>query len=388
MRKTLIIILISILTTLNITTSIADNNVEYISKSEMIDKLSAAAKKAHANKNFDQAIQYYHQILTLDPSIMQIRFLLARAYFETKNYDHAHYHFKLVQAENIPNKISKIIHQYLAYINLQKDWSVSLSGDITPESNINHGVTNQTVLIGGVPFTLNDDRLASRGVNLNAFASVTYTPKIIDGLYGHVQLSASANYLTGQKILNHNIGSELGLTLKQNANKYSAGIAYNKQNFDKKAYSTKLGTWATVAMPLSDKLYWSGRVSASKTFYTGTANRDLDFSIKQNFSYQHSVALGFNAAPSFELKKSFNKLKTNTKLGLTIGSRHTLGAGFTVNTSLGSNSSLYKHHNNIFAKTRKDLSLTAGIKVTNSQLKLFNFAPYIEYKYEKHKSNI
>ncbi|NRA88487.1 MAG: tetratricopeptide repeat protein, partial [Rhizobiales bacterium] len=94
---------------------------EYISKSEMLDKLSVAAKKAHADKNFGQAIQYYHQILTLNPSIVQIRFLLARAYFQAKKFDHANYHFKLVQAENIPKKISKLIHQYLAYINLQKD---------------------------------------------------------------------------------------------------------------------------------------------------------------------------------------------------------------------------------------------------------------------------
>lgn len=366
----------------------ADQSHAKSAEATLIEQLLAGARASFQQKRYDQAVELYHHILSRDPAIVQVRFSLAEAYLMLKQFDQAQYHFKLVLAQDIPEQIAQLIRGHLAYINRQKIWQISFGADITPESNINQGTTNKTVILGGIPFTLNPSSLAKSGININAEGGLLISPQLDEHIYGHFKISASGNFLTGSQTFNYNLGSEVGVSLKLNADKYSAGVAYNRQFFDHKAYFSQYGIWAIWDKALSDKLNWSGRASFSKIDYDGAVQHEYFTSLNQTLSYEHSAELGFHLAPSIAYKKSYINGDDTVKFGLSFGTRHSLPNYFTINNSL---SALYETHfqtNNLFGVARKDLTINARIRVANSKIRVFDFAPYVEYQYQNRNSNI
>lgn len=362
--------------------------VIHISEENLIGKLVAAARASFVEKKYQQAVDLYLSVLSINPSIAPVRYSLAETYMVMGRYKQATYNFKIVLSQKIPPKIAQLIHNHLAYINRQKIWLADFGFDMTPESNINQGSKTENIIVGGLPFKLNKDSMAQSGTNINVRAGVTISPKLGENVYGHFRASASGNYLTHNKQINMNFGTEIGAGLKLGPDKYFAGVAYNKQLFDKKDYFDKVGVWATWDKLVNNKLTWSGRVSASRTNYKQVVGQDYNFSSNQNFSYEVSSKLGFNVAPSISYTNSFNNLNDNVKLGLSAGSRHTLPNSFTISTNL---SALYGHYtteNAIFGKKRKDLTVGASLRVANAKFKLFNFAPYVQYRYQRRNSNI
>ncbi len=362
--------------------------IDQTTKQETIGRLFSAVELSIEQKQYKKAIELYHHILDLDPTLVQIRFSLAETYLLLKKYDQAHYHFKLVLAQEIPAQISQIIRRHLAFINRQKIWQFSYGFNVTPESNINQGSNNKVIFLGGLPFTLNDDALAQSGVNINAHGALLISPKLSDSLYGHFKISASGNFLSASKQLNYNLGSELGLTIKQKSDKFGAGLAYNAQFFNQKPYSQKLGIWALWDKLLTDKLTWEGHISASNTSYNNVVGTDYNFRLYQSIQYEHNAQLGFNLSPTISYKKSLSPLNSKLGFGLTLGSRHSLAYGFTINTNLSADYSQYFAQNTLFNKKRKDLDIGIGLKVANSKLRIFDFAPYIQYRFQLRKSNI
>ncbi|NRA85936.1 MAG: DUF560 domain-containing protein, partial [Rhizobiales bacterium] len=379
MRKYLLIILISFIPYPSVVSHAAEPSVTELEQGQILDKLLLAARLSFKQKNYSQAIDLYHHILSRDPSIVQVRFSLAEAYLLLKKYEQAQYHFKLVLAQKIPKQISNLIRSHLAYINHQKIWQATYGFNITPESNINQGTNNKIIMIGGIPFTLNDDNLAQRGINLNANGALVISPQINDTLYGHFKIFASGNYLTDSKQLNFNLGGELGLSIKEKTNKYSAGLTFNKQYFDRKPYSNNVGVWMTWDKLLSNKLSWNGRISANKTIYNITSKADYNISIAQSLRYEHNAKFGFNFSPTLTYKKSHNKLNDNATATFLVGTRHSLPNNFTINSNFSAKYGHYFQKNNLFGKKRKDLTFGVGVKITNSKIRIFDFAPYIEY---------
>lgn len=390
MRNILLFLIFSITMPITMATVsfAADQKTTQTSKAILTEQLLFAARTSFKQKKYDQAVELYHHILSLNPALVQVRFSLAETYLVLKQFDQAEYHFKLVLAQEIPPQIADLVRGHLAYINRQKIWQVSFGVDITPESNINQGTTNKTIIIGGIPFTLNDDSLAKSGININGVGALVITPQLDDHIYGHFKVSATGNFLTGPRLFHYKLGGELGVKLKLNADSYGLGISYHRQFFDHVAYSSRYGIWANWSKVLSDRLYWSGRFSLDKKDYDTAAQPEYYTSLSQTLSYEHSAELGFHISPTLAFKKSYINNDDTATMALNFGTRHSLSHYFTINTNVSAQYETHFKENNLFAKVRNDLTLKASIRVANAKLRIFDFAPYIEYQYQNRNSNI
>ncbi|MBL1419072.1 MAG: DUF560 domain-containing protein [Alphaproteobacteria bacterium] len=225
-------------------------------------------------------------------------------------------------------------------------------------------------------------------MNINADGGLLISPQLADDIYGHFKVSATGNLLTGSKQFNYNLGGELGLSLKQNADKYAIGLSYNRQFFDNNAYYSQYGIWAIWDKALSDKLNWSGRFSFQKMDYDGAIEHEYYSSLAQTFSYEQSAELGFHLAPTIAFKKSYINGDDTAKFGLSFGTRHSLVSYFTIHNRIAAQYETHLQTDNLFGVSRKDLTLSASIRVANSKIRIFDFAPNIEYQYQNRNSNI
>lgn len=350
--------------------------------------LFAQARAALTHQKFDKAIDILHRILSADPNFIQVRFTLGETYLRLKKYEHATYHFKLVLAQKIPTQIAQIIRKHLSFINRQKIWQISYGGDITPQSNANGGSHESVVLIGGIPFKLNDTSLAQSGLSINANGAVVIAPHLNGDIYGHFKLYASGNYLPSSKQLNFNLGGEAGLSLKQKTDQYSLGLGYKKQFFDRAPYSDKLELWGRWQKLLTNNLSWNGQGVIAKTSFENLTGHEYGLTLSQSLNYEHDVNFGVNLAPTLSYTRSRSQKNDKATVGLTVTTRHSLPHYFTINPHVAVGYNHYFQEDGIFNKKRKDLTFGTGIKITNSKFKILDFAPYIQYSYEYKHSNI
>ena len=89
-----------------------------------------------------------------------VRLELARAYYLAGIDDKARYHFSLSQAEELPSSVEAVVEEFLRRIDARKRWSVSVSASMRPETE---RPQHETVLIGNVPFRLDDEARSSSG---------------------------------------------------------------------------------------------------------------------------------------------------------------------------------------------------------------------------------
>ncbi|NRA88768.1 MAG: DUF560 domain-containing protein [Rhizobiales bacterium] len=366
----------------------AENISVPLTSPDLSQKLFTQARTALKRQEFDKAIDILHRILSVDPKFIQVRFALGEAYLRLKKYDQATYHFKLVLAQNIPPQIARIIRKHLSFINRQKIWQISYGGNITPQSNANGGSHESVVLIGGIPFKLNESSLAQSGLSINANGAVVIAPQLNGDIYGHFKLYASGNYLPSSKQLNFNVGGEAGLSLKQKTNHYSLGLGYKKQFFDRAPYSDTLELWGRWQKLLTNNLNWSGQAVIAKTDFENLTGNEYDFTLSQSLNYEHDANIGFNLASTLSYTRSRSQKNDKANVGLTVTTRHSLPHYFTINPHVTAGYDHYFQKNGIFNKKRKNLKFGTGLKITNSKFKILDFAPYIQYNFEYKHSNI
>ncbi len=147
-----------------------------------IDKLFLSATISEAEGNYRRAEKLYRQILRENPSLHRVRLDLARSLFLRGNMDAADYHFRLVLAADIPDKVRQNIRHFLDRIRREQSWDAAFSFAIVPDSNINTGPNIKSVTIFGQPLQLSDDATETSGVGFQATFDGEVRPRISDNI--------------------------------------------------------------------------------------------------------------------------------------------------------------------------------------------------------------
>ena len=138
-----------------------------------------------------RAAERFEEILTLQPSLTEIRLELARAYYLAGIDDKARYHFSLAQAGELPSSVDAVVDEFLRRIDARKRWSASVSASVLPETK---RLERETIRIGGVPFRLDEDARGSSGAGALVSAGVSFSPRLTDDLRGVLGASAGAEF--------------------------------------------------------------------------------------------------------------------------------------------------------------------------------------------------
>ena len=108
-----------------------------------------------------RAAERFEEILAQRPGLTRVRLELAQAYYLAGRDDKARYHFNTSLADELPSSAEAVVESFLRGIDARKRWSVSLSASLLPETRRSD---HEEVLIGGVPFRLDENARASSGV--------------------------------------------------------------------------------------------------------------------------------------------------------------------------------------------------------------------------------
>lgn len=127
--------------------------------------------------DIDGGIELLRAIVDTNPDISRVRLELARAYFLNQDYEEAEFHFQFVRATpDLPAEVAEKVDEFLTRIRQQKNWTISLSAGIVPDSNMNAAGTNgeECFLWYGVIPMCRDLETAKSGVGFNLSADVNH----------------------------------------------------------------------------------------------------------------------------------------------------------------------------------------------------------------------
>lgn len=110
--------------------------------------------------------------LARDPTDALARFQVGELHFAARRDRSATLAYRLALAGNLDTIRRSIVQARLGAIEDRRDLRISLSGAITPDSNINGGTSATTIDLYGLPFSLSDDARRRAGVSAIVSASI------------------------------------------------------------------------------------------------------------------------------------------------------------------------------------------------------------------------
>jgi len=120
-----------------------------------MNRLSLAFANALILKNqgrFKEAAAAMRAILSDNPNFTRVRVELADTLFHMGDMDGAKFNFQLLADSSSDTTQRNFYDSYLTAIRQKRPWTLDAYVAIAPSTNINNGISGNTVIIGGVPF--------------------------------------------------------------------------------------------------------------------------------------------------------------------------------------------------------------------------------------------
>ena len=263
---------------------------------------------------------------------------------------------------------------------------MSFSAAMLPETRRpNH----ETVLIGGVPFRLNEDARASSGAGALVSAGVSFSPTIAGDLRGVLAASTAAK-LYERSDWNDVTGSaDIGVTRLFSQGTASGGLRIGRRWIGGESYQRSLGPWAHARLRLSSSIHLDAALSAG--YRTHDTRRDRDgwrIVASPSLLYAPDARTSIEVEPVLEVVGAAKDHFGSRLLGLRMTVSRAFEGGLTV--SLGINTDV-RHHagkDPLFGRKQIDKSHRLNVRVLHRSLRYNGFAPYIGYAIERNRSNI
>lgn len=133
---------------------------------------------AMAEKDYEDAADYFREILVRDPKAVRVRLELGRALFESGDYRDADRQFRFARSGDLPAEVNANIDRYLVAIRERQTFTWDVSAAIAPDTNVNAAPSIEEISIFGLPFQLSEDAKRRTGVGLLLNTSAEWSPHI------------------------------------------------------------------------------------------------------------------------------------------------------------------------------------------------------------------
>ena len=187
---------------------------------EAIERLFLLGRIEMRLGNPVRAAARFEEALALRPGLARVRLELARAYYLLGRDDAARRHFSSTLDDELPSSVETAVEGFLRRIDARKRWTVSFSASMLPDTR---RPERESVLIGGVPFQLDEDARASSGNGAFVTAGASFSPKLGETLRGVLATSAAAKLYRGSRWDDISASTEFGLTRLAGAVSVSGG---------------------------------------------------------------------------------------------------------------------------------------------------------------------
>lgn len=336
-----------------------------------------------------EAAGRFEKILASRPDLTRVRLELARIYFRLGRDEKARYHFDATMADGLPSSVEDAVERFLGEIDARKRWSFSISGAVLPETNPVKRTDGRKILIGGIPFELDDDARASSGIGFLVSAGGSYSPRIAGDWRGVLALSTASKLYRRSAWNDIVVQGEAGLARLFGRGTASAGIRVGRRWLGGDPYSREIGPWARGRMNLTHAIRLDMDLGASRTVHRGRA--DLDswrFSARPGLRYALDAATAVSAHLDLETVRARARRHGSRLAGLGISVSHAFEGGLSISSSLSAHIRHYAAADPLFQKPRCDRQTRLSANVLHRALQVEGFAPYLGVSFEWNHSNI
>ena len=333
-----------------------------------------------------RAAQRFEAILARRPDLVRARLELAEAYFLAARDDKARHHFELSLADELPSSVEAAVEGFLRRIDARKRWSLSFFATMLPETK---RPDRDTVLIGGVPFRLNEDSRASSGTGALVSAGASFSPAIADKFHGVFAASVAAK-LYERSDWNDITGSgDIGLTRLFDRGTASGGLRIGQRWIGGDSYHRSLGPWARTRLRLSNSTHVDTAFSAVHRMHDTRRDRDgWRVAVNPRLVRVLDGRTSIEAEPAFEAVGARKRYYRSHLLGLHVTISHAFEGGLIVSLSPGAHIRRYEAEDPLFGRKQVDKTVRLSVRVQHRSLRYGGLTPYIGFSIERNRSNI
>ena len=338
------------------------------------------------NEQYREGIKYFREMLVINPELHRPRLELARALYQTHQYQSSQYHFEIVLSDQVPVVVAHNIQAYLRSIR-SKVAHFTIRFELINDSNVNRATRQKFIYIGGLRFNVDDNSQAvskiGQGINVNGRIPISKDASWnMNGNAEHREFETS-DY--DYSYLNLNVGKtiESGIdSLAIDVGRHWAGYA-GQSLF----HGNILGI--NHQRRLKNNLRLRNRLTHFNLDYYDHDSRDAtQYSAQSEIQYQTQTTHQFKFSTAYTIHDASSNIHSycEPRIHAEWLSEWTGGWLFNVMASVS-----FENHfktDPIFIKKRKDTEKRAELTVRNRTIQMLDFTPQLHFGRVKNHSNI
>jgi outer membrane protein len=332
------------------------------------------------------AIQAYRAILVLEPRFRPARVALARALTRTGNDEAAKFQLENLLSASSGGASDNELKQMLSTIESRKPFKFGFYASLLPSTNINTGTDNTTVLLNGIPFTINERRKTGFGLIAGGWATYnqSFTPTKTFLAYASLDHRFYPTLKAHLTSVNFSVGIAHQVELFKVTGTLIAGGEFNDFKSSSNYIGARLeasrnlgGGWSVKS--LSEVKYQQFETSHLKNGWLYTGRVTVDKAISASRFYRGFVGAEFNRAEAIRFSYS------EALVG--VGGYNEFGAGVSIYAEVSAAKRKYKAIGLGLNSERFDTRLQARSVFTKRDFNIFGLAPQLGYTFTRNISN-
>ena len=328
-------------------------------------------------------------MLSERPELTRVRLELARIYHLLGRDDRARSLLEASLADDLPSSVERAVEGFLNRIDARKQWSVSISAAVLPESNPVKRTESRDVIIGGVPFRLNEDARASSGTGSLLSAGASVSPVITEDFRGVLAASSAAKLYEHSDWNDVSLHGEVGLAWLFDKGAASAGLRLGRRWLGGDRYSRETGPWLRGRVRISPVSRLEVNLSAAKRDHFDRPGHDgWRVNAKPVWHYSFNPQTTIQTRLELELVNARENHQGSGLAGLGITFSKTFRGGFSVSPSVSALARRHSGRHPLFLTTRRDRELRVALSFRHRAIRYEGYAPFVGYSFELNDSNI
>lgn len=356
---------------------------------QMLFLLGTSAKQLG---EFNQAIQYFEELLQRDKKALRVKLDLASVYYQTHNLKKAKELLLEVKATQPPKKVGDNIDTFLAVIDkgIPKAWSINFGIGYQYDSNVNAGPDTETVLMYGLPFTLDKDAKDNSDTAFKYNFRFNHIKKI-NGISLQTSISASAtDYKDINSLDSQSLSASFGPSWRNGKIAYSVPLVTSVQKIGHtdRYYSYSRGISPQLSFQVNDRLSIATSLSLSnKRYYKNRDKESNSYTISPSTRYFLDQSSYLTGGFYFGEENSHTRTSSNNSHGLNIGYFKAFSQKLNMYASTSWSTTDYKGIETAYSKSREDENTTYGLNF-NYVFSKYDINASLNMSYTDNQSNI
>ena len=338
----------------------------------------------------EDAADVLRQILDVAPNFEPARRELTVLLAQMGQTESAVFHAERLLNQTDDQKIQRDMEEFISTNQTGKENGISVRFTILPSTNANKGTNEDTIIIGGRPFTIDPVSKATDGLGfgagITAWNSWRLTERWTRTLSGAIDV---------QEYLNHDVNDDQNTSLRfdfgrdgeRNRLSFGPVLKLRMRNWNPERH--RVGLSAGIQQVLNPRTRLSADVVAFRQTHRRDPFRDGNFySGSIGIEHAFSRTLSGTVSLPFTVERTQRAHLDHNDIGLTLGVANKWRNG--LNTSLSvrvqQNQFIGNFPNAAFA--RRDVLSSVGFSLNHSSVQIGRFTPNLGVTFTDSSSNI